>query len=104
MRSKYRVVLYKENREKISKLDRYSFLNDDENDITSKKIDKMMLSTTNNKDDIKTKFKRFKRNHSFISFFKKRKILTKAYFYFFLTLLIILLILFVVYVLLGVIK
>ena len=107
MKNSYRVILFEEERKKISKMERYSFLSDDEDLKVSKSIDRIMsASEVNEKEKIslKNKFAKFKRYYLQNFFSRNNKIIFKIIFYLALIMISCLIICFVVFTLMGVIK
>lgn len=107
MKNSYRVILFEEERKNISKMERYSFLSDDEDLKVSKSIDRIMsASEIKEKEKIswKNKFAKFKRYYLKNFFSRNNKIISKIIFYLALIMISCLIICFVVFTLMGVIK
>ena len=103
MRSKYRVVLYKDLRENISLIEKYSFVDESKDPTLSNKIDAIVNEKEKEKIPFSIKFKRFKLYYLNNIFSKKVFISKKYIFYMIISLFLILILTFIILVLTGVI-
>lgn len=103
MKSKYRVILYKELRENISTIEKYSFIDESKDPSLSNKIDKIVNEKEKDKIPFSIKFKRFKLYYLNNIFNKKLFISKKYIFYTIISLFLILILTFIILVLTGVI-
>lgn len=103
MRSKYRVVLYKDLRENISSIEKYSFVDESKDPTLSNKIDEIVNEKEKEKIPFSIKFKRFKLYYLNNIFSKKLFISKKYIFYTIISLFLILILTFIILVLTGVI-
>lgn len=103
MRSKYRVILYKDLRENISSIEKYSFVDESKDPTLSNKIDEIVNEKEKEKIPFSIKFKRFKLYYLNNIFSKKLFISKKYIFYMIISLFLILILTFIILVLTGVI-